>query len=210
MNMMAISACHLAWPLSSSSAGKYQYVMVLFRFDQKRSFDGEKKILFALALCMLQQQLVRLCWKFCSPNRFASNQWLHSKSLRNIYDQMTPLPEPDWHMGKPFSPGDAVFTEWDVDAFNAHLFWVVGTGFQEIWALVTAFPKQQSTVPASPFQIKVEIRVEVQIEVSSFSWNGVERIASQWRQLLCCKPELSALFNNLGDSALCFQKKWKD
>lgn len=79
---------------------KYQCVMFLFRFDQKNSLD-RKKVLFSLALCVLQQQLVILCWKFSSPERFSSDQWLHSKSPRNIYDQMIPLPEPDWHMRRP-------------------------------------------------------------------------------------------------------------
>lgn len=149
----------------------YQYVMFLFRFDQKRSFD-RKKILFALALCILQQQLVILWWKFCSPNRFASDQWLHSKSPRNIYDQMTPLAEPDWHKRRPFAPGDAVFIEWNVDAFNAHILWSGGTGFQGIWALVTSFPKEDSTVPASSFQTGVDFPASAGVVVRGLPLNG--------------------------------------
>lgn len=144
---------------------------VLFRFDQKRSFD-RKKILFALALCILQQQLVILWWKFCSPNRFASDQWLHSKSPRNIYDQMTPLAEPDWHKRRPFAPGDAVFIEWNVDAFNAHILWSGGTGFQGIWALVTAFPKEHSTVLASSFQTGVDFPASAGVVVRGLPLNG--------------------------------------
>ena len=98
---------------------EYQYVMLLCRFGQKRTFG--RLINSVSALCILQRQLVMLWWKFCSSDRFGPDQWLCSKSPRDIYEQMTLLPKPDWHMRRPFAPGGSVFIEWDVDVFNTHI-----------------------------------------------------------------------------------------